>query len=63
MEESQLKQDLAFMFTELEKAVNELEKFEGGNASAGTRIRKSMQSIKSLAQDVRVEVQRIKNEK
>ena len=61
MKESQLKQDLAYMFTELEKAVNEVEKFEGGNASAGTRIRKSMQSIKSLAQDVRVEVQTIKN--
>ena len=33
----------------------------GGNKSAGTRIRKAMQEIKKLAQDVRVEVQTAKN--
>jgi|2_EtaG_2_1085320.scaffolds.fasta_scaffold21262_3 hypothetical protein len=31
------------------------------NKSAGTRIRKAMQSIKKLAQEVRVEVQARKN--
>jgi len=30
--------------------------FENGNKSAGTRVRKAMQTIKSLAQDVRAEV-------
>jgi hypothetical protein len=30
--------------------------FESGNKSAGTRVRKAMQTIKSLAQDVRAEV-------
>tara|TARA_R100001510_G_C7617864_1_gene179527 strand:+ start:88 stop:261 length:174 start_codon:yes stop_codon:yes gene_type:complete len=38
-------------------------KFSGGNKSAGTRIRKAMQEIKKLAQDVRVEVQDKKNSK
>ena len=33
------------------------EKFVEGNNSAGTRVRKYMQSIKKLAQEVRVEVQ------
>ena len=39
----------------------DVEKFKGGNKSAGTRIRQAMQEIKTLAQDVRVEVQAIKN--
>ena len=37
------------------------EKFVGGNNSAGTRVRKCMQNIKNLAQDVRKEVQHQKN--
>ena len=32
-----------------------------GNKSAGTRVRKHMQTIKSAAQNVRTEVQTIKN--
>ena len=39
----------------------DVEKFAQGNKSAGTRIRQAMQEIKSLAQDVRVDVQAIKN--
>lgn len=39
----------------------DMEKFAQGNKSAGTRIRQAMQEIKTLAQDVRVEVQSIKN--
>ena len=39
----------------------DVEKFAQGNKSAGTRIRQAMQEVKSLAQDVRVEVQAIKN--
>ena len=35
--------------------------FESGNKAAGGRIRKSMQDIKKLAQEVRAEVQSIKN--
>ena len=36
-------------------------KFIGGNNSAGTRVRKAMQLIKELAQEIRVEVQDQKN--
>ena len=37
------------------------EKFVEGNNSAGTRVRKTMQIVKNLAQEVRVEVQNQKN--
>ena len=38
-------------------AARDSEKFVDGNNSAGTRVRKYMQSIKRLAQEVRVEIQ------
>ena len=40
---------------------NDITKFVEGNNSAGTRVRKAMQTVKSLAQDVRIEVQDQKN--
>ena len=53
------------LFDDLQDTVNDcqtnLTKFVGGNNSAGTRVRKAMQTIKSLAQEVRVEVQDQKN--
>ena len=49
------------MLNNLEQGLNDLDKFEDGNASAGTRVRKNMQDIKNLAQLVRVEVQEKKN--
>lgn len=36
--------------------------YEKGNNAAGTRVRKGMQDLKSLAQDIRTEVQAKKNE-
>ena len=36
---------------------DDAERFVLGNKSAGTRVRKYMQSIKKLAQEIRVEVQ------
>jgi len=42
-------------------ACHDAEKFADGNNSAGTRVRKSMQNIKGLAQQVRLEVQAQKN--
>ena len=36
-------------------------KFVEGNNSAGTRVRKTMQNIKNLSQEVRKEVQEQKN--
>ena len=53
------------LFDELQDAVNDCQsditKFVEGNNSAGTRVRKAMQAVKSLAQFVRVEVQDQKN--
>ena len=40
---------------------SDVEKFNNGNKSAGTRIRKAMQELKGQAQDLRKEVQEIKN--
>ena len=52
-------------FDELQDAINDCQtdvtKFIDGNNSAGTRVRKAMQTVKSLAQQVRVEVQDQKN--
>jgi len=45
------------MEREFMAAAKDSEKFVEGNNSAGTRVRKCMQNIKSLAQKVRVEVQ------
>ena len=49
------------MLVILEKGIEDVEKFEDGNKSAGTRVRKNMQDVKSLAQQIRVEVQEMKN--
>ena len=49
------------MIIEMNEAEGEMVKFGGGNKSAGTRVRKSMQNIKGLAQSIRQEVQAIKN--
>ena len=41
------------LVTEVEDDIN---KAEGGNKAAGTRVRKKMQEIKSAAQDVRKKI-------
>ena len=49
---------------EIIKAEEECMKFEvNDNKSAGTRVRKHMQTIKGIAQRIRTEVQEIKNNK
>ena len=52
-------------FDELQNAINDCQydvtKFVEGNNSAGTRVRKAMQLVKRLAQDIRLEVQDQKN--
>ena len=46
----------------LEEARDDHEKFfDRGNNAAGTRLRKVMQEVKTLAQQLRVEVQEAKN--
>ena len=53
------------LFDDLQDVINDCQtdvtKFVEGNNSAGTRVRKAMQAVKSLAQEVRVEVQDQKN--
>ena len=53
------------LFDDLQDVVNDCQtdvtKFVDGNNSAGTRVRKAMQAIKAIAQEVRVEVQDQKN--
>tara|TARA_Y100000401_G_scaffold2817_1_gene2018 strand:+ start:343 stop:543 length:201 start_codon:yes stop_codon:yes gene_type:complete len=49
------------METVFKNCAEDAEKFVEGNNSAGTRVRKYMQEIKNLAQEVRVEVQNQKN--
>ena len=46
----------------LEESKEDFEKFyDKGNKAAGTRVRKAMMELRSLAQDIRKEVQDIKN--
>ena len=53
------------LFDNLQDIVNDCQtdviKFVEGNNSAGTRVRKAMQKVKALAQEVRLEVQDQKN--
>ena len=57
--------ELNNIFDKLQDIVNDCQgdvtKFVDGNSSAGTRVRKAMQSIKGLAQEIRIEVQDQKN--
>ena len=56
---------LISLFDDLQDAINDCQgdvtKFIDGNNSAGTRVRKAMQTVKSLAQEVRLEIQDQKN--
>ena len=53
------------LFDDLQDVINDCQtdvsKFIDGNNSAGTRVRKAMQVVKRLAQDIRLEVQDQKN--
>lgn len=40
----------------VESAAEDVQKTEGGNKAAGTRVRKIMQDVKNAAQDVRKSV-------
>lgn len=53
-------------YKELLDLINSLEDdfikfYDKGNNAAGTRVRKGMQELKNLAQEIRVEVQNKKN--
>ena len=54
-------------FDQLRELVSSLEDdftkfYDKGNKAAGTRVRKGMQDLKVIAQDIRKEVQDMKNE-
>lgn len=54
-------------FSEVRDLILEMEEdfvkfYEKGNQAAGTRVRKGMQDLKNIAQDIRKEVQDKKNE-
>jgi len=53
-------------FSEIKDLISSLESdfekfYDKKNQAAGTRVRKGMQDLKNLAQDIRKEVQDIKN--
>jgi hypothetical protein len=55
-------------FSELKQLVMDLEGdfekfYEKENQAAGTRVRKGMQDLKNLAQEIRLQVQEMKNSK
>tara|TARA_R110002020_G_scaffold405516_1_gene615544 strand:+ start:20 stop:208 length:189 start_codon:yes stop_codon:yes gene_type:complete len=50
------------MITLLEETRDDHDKFfDRNNNAAGTRVRKTMQEVKAMAQELRVEVQETKN--
>ena len=57
---------MANMYNDLKSHVESLEDdfskfYDKGNKAAGTRVRKGMQDLKKMAQDIRVDVQEQKN--
>jgi hypothetical protein len=54
---AQVKEVVAAIEADVEKFYN------SGNAAAGTRVRKAMQDLKGLAQEIRTEVTEKKNAK
>ncbi|NBC05443.1 MAG: histone H1 [Bacteroidetes bacterium] len=53
------KEELHSLIAELEPDMDKF--YEKGNKAAGTRARKKLQEIKKLAQEVRLEIQDMKN--
>lgn len=51
------------MIDDLTAALVDAAKHDKGNSAAGTRVRKTMQSVKSEAQTIRLKVQSDKNNK
>ncbi|MBE2223128.1 MAG: histone H1 [Anaerolineae bacterium] len=53
-------------YEELEQLVASMKEdfgkfYDDGNKAAGTRVRTGLQDVKKLAQDIRLEIQEIKN--
>ena len=54
--------DLQKLVDEVETLKIEVEKFDRGNKSAGTRARKSLQNIKKICQEIRIKIQETKKQ-
>lgn len=46
----------------VESIADDVAKAEGGNKAAGTRVRKAMQDIKNVAQEVRKKILEVRSE-
>lgn len=46
----------------IESASDDVQKAQGGNKAAGTRVRKTMQDIKNAAQDVRKRILEVRSD-
>lgn len=53
------KEELNQLISELEPDIDKF--YEKGNKAAGTRARKKLQEIKKLSQEIRLEIQDMKN--
>jgi hypothetical protein len=53
-------EELKALIATLEDDVDKF--YNKGNSAAGTRLRKAMQDLKNIAQEVRTEVQSMKND-
>ena len=60
--ENPIYESYARLETILTESFSDASKFVNGNNSAGTRVRKAMQEVKSIAQNIRLEVQDQKNQ-
>ena len=60
------RRDQVELYEQLKRLVAEIDddmkKAEGGNKAAGTRVRKAMQDVKNLAQDIRKAVLEMRSE-
>jgi hypothetical protein len=62
MEENKVYQLFEDMKSTIETIQGDVDKFAGkGNGSAGTRVRKAMQTLKTLGQEIRKEISAQKN--
>lgn len=54
-------QDYELLRQKVEEIADDVAKAEGGNKAAGTRVRKAMQEIKAIAQDVRKKILEVRS--
>ena len=58
-----VKDKLAIVLSDLDSALKDAEKFDGGNASAGVRLRKQVQAATKALKEVRKVVSTVKAER